>query len=151
MDKLWIAGAALALVVGSAQSAEIKVGALTLRDPVVRASLGRNPNTAAYLTVANSGAKSDQLLSASCACAATVEAHATMNHNNMMSMMPVRPLVIAPHASLTFKPGGLHLMVTGLKAPLVDGQVQEMTLRFEHAGAIKVPFKVQARIDAPAR
>jgi hypothetical protein len=49
---------------------------------------------------------------------------------------------------VAFRPGGLHLMVTGLKAPLKEGAAQEMTLRFERAGTVKARFAVTSRIPA---
>lgn len=130
--------------------AQTKAGDLTLSTLQVRASLGANPNTAAYLTIANAGSRPERLLSASCACAAKVEAHATVVRGGVASMAPAGPVAVPPKGSTTFKPGGLHLMVTGLKAPLKDGAVQEMTLRFERAGPVTARFRVVTRVDGGA-
>ncbi|MGZ8364527.1 MAG: copper chaperone PCu(A)C [Caulobacteraceae bacterium] len=148
--RLIIGLALLALTASAAQAHEVKAGDLTLSNLQVRASLGSNPNTAAYLTIANAGAKPDRLLSASCACAAKVEAHQTMMHGGMSMMMAAPAVAIPARGSVSFTPGGLHLMVTGLKAPLKDGGMQEFTLRFERAGAVKAGFHVTSRIAAEA-
>lgn len=151
MRNLILSGLALAVLVAVPASAhEVKAGDLTLKALAVRASLGANPNTAAYLTITNAGAKPDRLLSAACTCAAKVEAHTSQMTGATMSMTPSGPVSIPAHGSVSFAPGGLHLMVTGLKAPLVDGRMQEMTLKFERAGVVKAGFHVQGRItNAP--
>jgi copper(I)-binding protein len=43
--------------------------------------------------------------------------------------------------TLEMKPGGYHIMLMGLKAPLKTGEEIEITLTFEKAGALtlKVP------------
>lgn len=130
----------------TAHAHEVKAGDLTLSDLAVRASLGTNPNTAAYLTIRNAGAKPDRLLSASCACAAKVETHATMTHDGMAMMHPTGPLVVPASGALTLAPGGTHLMFTGLKTRLIDGRMQDVTLRFERAGLVKAGFHVKAVI-----
>jgi hypothetical protein len=53
-------------------------------------------------------------------------------------------LVIEPGKTVTFAPGGRHLMFLGLRAPLKQGEQVPVTLKFEHAGAVKVAFEVQS-------
>ncbi len=144
---------AAAAVAGSAAAAEIKAGDLTLKDTVVRAVGPGVPNTAAYLTISNGGAKADKLLAASCDCSKSVEIHISHVMNGMAMMMPSGPLAIPAGGSARFAPGGQHLMVTGLKGALADGAVQTITLRFEHAGVVKAAFDVRSRVPvgpAPA-
>ena len=50
----------------------------------------------------------------------------------------------AAHGTLELKPGSYHLMLMGLKAPLKKGTRVPATLRFAHAGAVKVEFQVEA-------
>ncbi len=45
--------------------------------------------------------------------------------------------------SVVLKPGGYHLMLTGLKAPLKQGDLLKLTLVFEKAGAIDLEATVQ--------
>jgi copper(I)-binding protein len=42
-------------------------------------------------------------------------------------------------------PGGYHIMLLGLKQPLIQGEQVPLTLTFEHAG----PVTVQASIAGP--
>ena len=127
---------------------QVKAGALVIGSRTVRASLGHNPNTAAYMTIANAGASPDRLMSVSCACADKVEIHVMQEMKGMMMMNDAGPVVIPPHGKVTFHPGGEHLMLTGLKEKLVDGGQQEITLVFEHAGPVTVSFNIRAKITA---
>jgi periplasmic copper chaperone A len=148
MRRIAIAAAlAAATSAGPALAHEVKAGDLTLSKLAVRASLGAAPNTAGYLTIANTGARPDRLLSVSCACARKVEMHASTTSGGMATMTPTGPVAIPAGASVAFAPGGLHLMVMGLTTKLNDGAMQEMTLRFERAGTVKATFHVKAKID----
>jgi periplasmic copper chaperone A len=127
-------------------TAQVKAGALTLEEPVMRAVAGGGANTAGYLTIVNSGTAPDKLVSASCTCARSVQVHESHVMNGTAMMMAVGPLEIPAGGKVSFSPGGYHLMVMGLKAGLADGATQELTLKFQHAGEIKVPFQVRSRI-----
>ena len=52
--------------------------------------------------------------------------------------------------SVELKPGGMHLMLLGLKQPLQPGQSVPLTLRFEKAGEVPVQLQVQGT-GAPAQ
>ena len=61
----------------------------------------------------------------------------------MMKMRRVEQVAIPAGAEVAFEPGGLHLMLIGLKAPLVAGKSLPLVLQFRDAGAIKVDFEVR--------
>ena len=74
----------------------------------------------------------------------TVQPHHMSMAHGVMSMRPITGGVpIGPGQSVTFAPGGDHLMLIGLKHPLTAGQRAPATLRFEHAGEIKIEFRVE--------
>jgi copper(I)-binding protein len=139
-----IAAAPLAL----ADPAPVKAGHIVITQRVVRATFGQAPNTAAYMVLTNRGGAPDRLISASCACAAKAEAHLSQQRGGIMSMTAAGPVVIPAHGMVAFRPGGLHLMLTGLKTRLADGGEQPITLVFEHAGAVKADFAVKAQIPS---
>ncbi|QUD86439.1 copper chaperone PCu(A)C [Phenylobacterium montanum] len=139
---------ALLAVPAHADPHQVKAGSLVIASRTVRASIGHTPNTAAYLTIANGGSTPDRLVSASCACADKVEIHTMQEMKGMMMMGDAGPVEIPPHGSVTFHPGGRHLMLTGLKEKLLDGGQQEITLVFEHAGKVTVSFNIRAKIAA---
>jgi hypothetical protein len=159
--KRWTAGAALALgalVAASGAGADthqIKTGAITISSRVVRASLRGSTNSAAYMVIANAGSEPEALIAARCACAASVSIHKTEVMGGMSTMASAAPVVIPPHGQVIFQPGGLHLMLTGLREPLRDGGQQSMTLIFKRAGAVQAGFRISSQIslgaEAPMR
>ena len=60
-----------------------------------------------------------------------------------MTMRPVAAVHIGAGETVSFEPGGYHVMLMGLTAPLVAGQTFEVTLVFEHAGAVVVTAEVR--------
>jgi copper(I)-binding protein len=123
-------------------------GDIEIKGAEMRASIGHSPNTAGYMTIVNHGAKPDRLLSASCGCAGMVMVHKTEVSGGMAMMMSEPAITIPAHGEVTFKPGGLHLMVMDLKKPVALGTVQDVTLTFEHAGKVTAVFLIKTQIDA---
>jgi copper(I)-binding protein len=145
------AGAGLIAGSAGADPHQVQVKGITISERVVRASIGNAPNSAAYMIIFNANGTPDRLLSAACACAARVEAHETHPMAGMPSMMEMSatgPVVIPAHGSVAFRPGGMHLMLTGLKERLADGGSQDITLVFEHAGRITADFHIRSQIAA---
>ena len=140
--------AALLLAPAAASAHEVKAGAIAVVHPIMRASIGAVPNTAAYFTLRNTGAQPDKLLSASCACARKVEAHVMGMANGTMTMRAAPGMVIPAKGEVAFKPSGAHLMVFGLTKPAEAGTTVPMTLIFERAGKVVVPVFVTANVDA---
>jgi copper(I)-binding protein len=58
-------------------------------------------------------------------------------------------LAIPPGKTVELKPGGFHLMFLALKGALKQGQTLGVTLTFEKAGSVTVPFPVQGLGGAP--
>jgi copper(I)-binding protein len=112
-----------------------------------RATPGNAKTAAVYLTITNNGTAPDTLESASTPAADKAELHDTKMENNVMEMRPVGPLTIAPGKSVVLAPSGYHLMLTGLKAPLKEGQTVPVTLIFDHAGAQQVTASI-AKVGA---
>ena len=53
-------------------------------------------------------------------------------------------LALAAGVTLTLQPRGYHLLLIGLKAPLVVGDRVPVTLIFEQAGSLAVELTVEA-------
>ncbi len=63
--------------------------------------------------------------------------------NGVMKMRPVDGLDLPAGKPVTLKPGGYHIMLTGLAKPLQEGQSFPLTLEFAKAGAREVTVSVQ--------
>jgi hypothetical protein len=75
--------------------------------------------------------------------AAKIEIHEMTMLDGVMMMRPVEGgLVIPSGASVTFAPGGNHLMFIGISAPFNEGGHVPAALMFEKAGKIDVTFDV---------
>jgi copper(I)-binding protein len=98
-----------------------------------------------YFTLKNDTGKSDRLLKLTTPVAAKVEVHRTEVLDGIARMREVAVLHVDPDQTLEFQPGGLHVMLTGLRKPLVAGTTYEVELLFEVAGPRKV--KVAVRED----
>jgi hypothetical protein len=98
-----------------------------------------------YFTLKNDTAKSDRLLKLSTPVATKVEVHRTEVLDGIARMREVAVLHVDAGQTLEFQPGGLHVMLMGLKKPLVAGTTYELDLQFEVAGPRKV--KVAVRED----
>lgn len=140
---LLLTGANAPALIAPAAAHEFKVGKLTLQHPWTRATTGKVG--AGYTTIVNTGTNADQLVSASSPAVDKVEIHSMTMDGGVMKMRPL-PDGIAIPAGGTSKlaPGGYHLMLLGLKAPLVEGKLVPLTLNFAKAGPVKVELKVEA-------
>ncbi|WP_339720883.1 copper chaperone PCu(A)C [uncultured Paraglaciecola sp.] len=86
------------------------------------------PNTAAYFSIENRSDTKQILIAASADFAAKAEIHNHIMVNDMMSMQQQSEVIIQPGESVQFSPGGLHIMLFGLKQPLHQDQSVTITL-----------------------
>jgi copper(I)-binding protein len=116
--------------------------AVMVQEAWARASAGAAKAGAAYVTLMG-GAQPDTLVGASTPVAATAEPHETINDNGVMKMRPAPRVEIPAHQTVTFAPGGTHIMLMGLKQPLTAGQSFPLTLTFAHAAPVTVEVQVR--------
>jgi len=134
----------------SAAAHEYKVGNLEVHHPWARATPGGVKTGAVYFKLINSGNEADALISASAPeLAASAEVHNHVNDNGVMRMRKVDKVDIPAKGSALLAPGGYHLMLMELKAPLTEGQKLPLTLRFQRAGEVKVEVKVESLTADP--
>ncbi len=94
--------------------------------------------SAAYATLRNTGTAADRLIRVSSPLARRVEIHNVVDRNGIVGMVPVKVIVVSPGEPSVLRPGGLHIMLMGLKQKLVKGQTVPLTFTFRTAGAIDV-------------
>jgi copper(I)-binding protein len=115
---------------------------LSIQDPWARpAAMGGN--TAIYFTVVNAGQTPATLVQASSHVAKMVELHQTRMEGGVMRMDHVSHIKVPAEGNTELKPGGLHLMVVGLKRDLKPGDTVNVTLQFEPGGKITVAATVR--------
>jgi hypothetical protein len=138
-----LAVAAAALAAPPARAHDYTAGDLAIGHPWTRAA-GANANGAAFMRLRNTGAQPDRLVSASTPIARVVELHTMIREGDVMRMRPVTDIAVAPGQTVELRPGGFHVMLIGLTAPMPQGGRVPLTLRFERAGEVQVELTVEA-------
>lgn len=93
----------------------------------------KDGNGAVYFLLQNHSAFGDELTGASSTAAGVVEMHESRLEGDVMKMQQLASIPIPGKVSLEFAPGGLHLMLIGLKEDLKVGDEIQVTLHFaEH-------------------
>lgn len=95
-------------------------------------------NSAMYFKLDNSSNKADTLYKVSSESAELVQIHETFMKNGLMGMKEVKFIVVPAHSSITFKPGGYHVMFIKLKKDFKVKSKEEAYLYFKSGTKIKV-------------
>ncbi len=113
-------------------------GDVMIHGAVARATIGPAPNSAVFMTLTTEG-EADRLVAASTPAARMVELHESKMADGVMQMSPVEGgIAIEPGTETVLKPGGLHIMLMGVTAPLEEGGTIPLTLTFEKAGTVEM-------------
>jgi periplasmic copper chaperone A len=116
-------------------SASATLGVIRLRhgfayEPITLAS------GAAYVEITNQGPEADTLVDATSPLAAE-----TMFHGGSMTSMT--SVVIPAGGTVTFAPGGAHIMLTGFSSMPLAGDSLQLPLTFARAGAVTLELPVR--------
>ena len=138
MKVLAIASLLLLASCGGSGAPDIQV-----MDAWARETVAGQSGTAAYATITNRGSGDDRLLGVSAAPPIAGSLHETSTQGGVSSMRPLENgLDIPAGSTVALKPGGAHVMISGLTAPLREGDDLKLTLRFERSGDRAIDFRV---------
>lgn len=112
-------------------------------DPYVRAVPPGQPNSAAFMTLSNKGDQAHVLVGGQSSVAKVVELHTHMHKDGMMMMRQIDKIDVPASDKAVLKPGGLHIMLIGLREKLNEGDKVTVTLKFKDGS--------QKDIEAPVR
>jgi copper(I)-binding protein len=116
-----------------------KIDGVEISEPRLRLPPNGRDLTAGYLTLTNGSDKAQKLVGASSPKAERIELHAHLKGaDGLAQMRQVQQVEIPANGTAVLAPGGLHLMVIGIKEPLKPGDSFPVELRFE--GNRKVGF-----------
>lgn len=122
----------------------------SVADAWIRATPPGARTAAAYMTLTSSGA-ADRLLGAATPAAEAVEIHTNVVENGVTRMERLPELAVPLGAAVQLEPGGKHLMLVGLSAPLEPGANVALSLRFATGGTVELEVPVvDARADGHA-
>ena len=88
---------------------------IEIRDAQVRDLLPGRDTTAGYFVLRNNSAATVTLTGATSPHARSIEMHRTFTKDDRVRMQRVREYAIEPGEEVAFAPGGLHLMIFGVK------------------------------------
>jgi copper(I)-binding protein len=119
---------------GDPEAADIRVS-----NAWARPTIGQAPG-AVYLTVSNKGGAPDRLTGAFTDHAAMAMVHQNEVVDGVARMRMAGEINIPAHEQIEMRPGGTHIMLEGLKAPLRTGDDFDLVLKFRNSPdqAVKV-------------
>ncbi len=98
---------------------------------------------AIYLTIDNRGGP-DRLTGVATEQAGMAMIHASGNEGGVSRMRMVNAVDLPADGRFELRPGGTHVMLDGLAAPLIEGNRFPLTLRFARSGVRQVEVAVVA-------
>jgi copper(I)-binding protein len=141
---------AAGLLVPAAWARDYDFGTLHIGQPWARPTTSQAQAGGAFLVLDNRGRAADRLISASSPVAEKVELHTHVMDGTVMRMRPVEGgIALPPGQKVELKPGGMHVMLMGLKQQLKEGETFPLTLRFEAAGEIAIDVRVE-KLSGPS-
>jgi len=111
----------LAPVAAGAQETAPEPRPMQLRDAWVRAQPSAAGQSVLYGTLVNTSDRDRTITRVLCERVARAEVHETVVHDDLVTMRRVPELRIPKGQSVELRPGGAHLMLMGLEAPLAPG------------------------------
>ena len=103
-----------------------------------KATLPGAKNTALFFEIKNYTNKPVKLIGASSPAAAISEIHTHQEVDGMKKMVQIDDIEIVPESTVSLEPGGLHVMLMNIKAPIKDGDKLEAVLEFDNGEKIEI-------------
>lgn len=128
---------------GTTAAQEYKAGSIQITRPWAPPTPPNLRTGVVYMLVANEGKEIERLLSAASPVAERVEMHINEFEGNIARMRQIPAVEIAPGQQVTFRPGGLHVMLLGLRGPLRRGEPFPLSLTFEKTGTVEIRVAVE--------
>ncbi|MFL9710513.1 copper chaperone PCu(A)C [Methylobacillus sp. Pita1] len=108
---------------------------VTVVEPWVRTTAPGQKVAAGYVRIVSD--KDVALVSANSSFADKVEVHEMQMDDGIMRMRPLKQLELKANTPVELKPGGLHLMLVGIKNAVKAGDAIPLTLVFEDKKAAR--------------
>lgn len=123
---------------------------VTAVGPFVRMAPPGAQATGAFMVLKNKGGKDARIVGASSPAAKIVELHEHIDDGGVMKMRPVPSIIVKANGETVLKPGGLHVMLIGLTAPMNEGEKVAITLHFDDGSSRQVDATLMKPAPMPA-
>jgi hypothetical protein len=134
----------LLLALSAGVFAEGIAGKVTVIDPYVRAVPPVAKISAAFMQLRNDNDTEGSLVSAATSAAGAVELHTHTMDEGVMRMRQIPQIPLPPGTTVSLEPGGLHIMLFDLKAPLSPGDQVPITLTYSDGSSKAVTAEVRS-------
>lgn len=141
-SRRWVC---VALAAGLAAGAAQAQAVVQVHDAWARATVPGQSASGAFMSLT---APQGATLEGAASPVAKVELHEMAMDGDVMRMRPLASLALPPGQAVVLKPGGLHLMLLDLKAPLVAGASLPLTLQLRDAKGAPATVEVQLTVRA---
>jgi copper(I)-binding protein len=118
-------------------------GAMSVADPYARAVPPGQVTSAVFLRLDNAGDAPQSLVGGKAEVAEAVELHEHTMEGGMMRMRRVEAIEVPAQGSVTLEPGGLHIMLIGLKRDLNPGDRVDLSLELGDGSVLQVEAPVR--------
>ena len=139
MKKMTVALALMASQLAwSAEADQVRI-----EQPWIRLAPPNAMATGAFMVIRNTGNQPIQVVKAANPASKATELHTHLNENGVMKMRQIPAIRIEAGGEAVLKPGGLHVMLIDMKAPLKEGENVPLTLGFEDGSSTQIDVPVQ--------
>ena len=131
-SRIWLFVFFAGLAPAFLQAAEIAADTVSAENAYVREVPPVSRTSAAFMTLRNTGAEDHAVVAARSPAAAIVELHThLLGDDGMHRMREVEQIDVPAGGDTVLQPGGLHVMLIDLAAPLKAGDQVELTLVYD--------------------
>lgn len=121
----------------------------TVADAWVRAAPPSAGMTAGYMTVSNPGSRPLLLTAVSSTAFDRIELHTTIMEDGIAKMREEKQVPIPAGGTVSFEPGGRHLMLFGPTRPVGEGDAVALVVTLEDPDGEAPPTRIE--VQAPVR
>lgn len=117
-------------------------GNIGFGDPVIRVPRADRP-TAGYFRLDYNFDRKDRIISVTSPAFKRVEMHDSVKEGGMITMVKLEDLEIPANSSISFAPGGKHLMLFDPIKPLKDGDQVKVVFVLEKREPVDISFSLK--------
>ena len=132
----------------AASTSPAQAPGVTVSGAWARATMPGQPVSGAYFDIVS--AEGGALVGASSPAAGVVEVHQMQLDGGVMKIRAMPRLPLPAGKTVSLKPGGYHVMLMDLKAPLAKGTAVPLTLVFKNAQGVESQLQLEVPVSAQA-
>ncbi len=136
------ARAALSAGFIAAAIAPAAAAGVSVENPWLRFIIASRP-AAGYFTLHNDTGTAIELTGASSTACGMLMLHQTKEVNGVEKMLPVKSVAVPAHGTVSFAPGGYHLMCVSPGAAVAQGRSVPIVLKFSDGKTVTADFPVK--------